>query len=389
MRQVIHVDKPTVQDVFHRFYPRYLEHYSPSSQQSKVAHCIINCKTGAYGTNVSICEDCGQLEVHYNSCRNRCCPMCQALPKEKWIDKRREDVLDAPYFHVVFTVPQELNPIIYSNQQLLYDALYHSVSATINELTADNKHLGAKVGYICVLHTWGSEMNYHPHIHVILLGGGLSAKNEWRDRGEEFFLPVKVLSKVFRGKYMDELKSLYKDNKLVFHGSSEKYRNSYNFKEFLNTCYEKDWVPHCKKTFNGAQSVINYLGKYTHRIAISNHRIIRMDEDTVTYYVKDYREQGKWKELTISGIEFVRRFLMHVPPKRFVRIRHYGLLCTRSKNKNLTLCRNLLGCKKYISILKDMESPQIIETLYGIKISVCKCCGGHLGKPHLHIPLRI
>ena len=389
MRQVIHVDKPTVQDVFHRFYPRYLEHYSPSSQQSKVAHCIINCKTGAYGTNVSICEDCGQLEVHYNSCRNRCCPMCQALPKEKWIDKRREDVLDAPYFHVVFTVPQELNPIIYSNQQLLYDALYHSVSATINELTADNKHLGAKVGYICVLHTWGSEMNYHPHIHVILLGGGLSAKNEWRDRGEEFFLPVKVLSKVFRGKYMDELKSLYKDNKLVFHGSSEKYRNSYNFKELLNTCYEKDWVPHCKKTFNGAQSVINYLGKYTHRIAISNHRIIRMDEDTVTYYVKDYREQGKWKELTISGIEFVRRFLMHVPPKRFVRIRHYGLLCTRSKNKNLTLCRNLLGCKKYISILKDMESPQIIETLYGIKISVCKCCGGHLGKPHLHIPLRI
>ena len=383
------MDKPTVQNVFHRFYPRYLEHYSPSSQQSKVAHCIINCKTGAYGTNVSICEDCGQLEVHYNSCRNRCCPMCQALPKEKWIDKRREDVLDAPYFHVVFTVPQELNPIIYSNQQLLYDALYHSVSATINELTADNKHLGAKVGYICVLHTWGSEMNYHPHIHVILLGGGLSAKNEWRDKGEEFFLPVKVLSKVFRGKYMNELKSLYKDNKLVFHGSSEKYRNSYNFKELLNTCYEKDWVPHCKKTFNGAQSVINYLGKYTHRIAISNHRIIRMDEYTVTYYVKDYREQGKWKELTISGIEFVRRFLMHVPPKRFVRIRHYGLLCTRSKNKNLTLCRNLLGCKKYISILKDMESPQIIETLYGIKISVCKCCGGHLGKPQQHMPLRI
>ena len=315
--------------------------------------------------------------------------MCQALPKEKWIDKRREDVLDAPYFHVVFTVPQELNPLIYSNQQLLYDALYHAVSATINELTADNKYLGAKVGYICVLHTWGSEMNYHPHIHVILLGGGLSAKNQWRDKGEEFFLPVKVLSKVFRGKYMAELKSLYKDNKLEFHGSSEKYRNSYTFKELLDNCYNKDWVPHCKKTFNGAQSVINYLGKYTHRIAISNHRIIRMDEDTVTYYVKDYREEGKWKELTIPGVEFVRRFLMHVPPKRFVRIRHYGLLCTRSKNKHLTLCRNLLGCKKYISILKNMETPQILETLYGIKISVCKCCGGHLGKPQQRMRLRI
>lgn len=304
---------PTVQDIFLRFYPEYLDKYTPSPQQSKVANCIINCKTGAYGANVSMCEDCGHLQIHYNSCRNRCCPMCQALPKEMWIDKRREDVLDAPYFHVVFTVPQELNSLIYSNQQLLYDAMYHSVSATINELTEDTKHLGAKVGYICVLHTWGSEMNYHPHIHVILLGGGLTSNNQWRDKGEEFFLPVKVLSKLFRGKYLDELKNLWEEKKLLFHGSSEKYRNHYVFKELLDLCYDKDWVPHCKKTFNGAQSVINYLGKYTHRIAISNHRIIRMDEDTVTYYVKDYREEGSWKEFTISGVEFIRRFLMHVP----------------------------------------------------------------------------
>ena len=381
--------KPTIQDIFLRFYPRYLEKYTPSPEQSKVANCIINCKTGAYGANVSICQDCGHLQIHYNSCRNRCCPMCQALPKEKWMDKRREDVLEAPYFHVVFTVPQELNPLIYSNQQLLYDAMYHCVSETINELTADTKHLGAKVGYICVLHTWGSEMNYHPHIHVILLGGGLTAKNQWRDKGDEFFLPVKVMSKLFRGKYMDELKSLYEEKRLQFHGSSEKYRNRYAFKELLNLCYDKDWVPHCKKTFNGAQSVINYLGKYTHRIAISNHRIIRMNEDSVTYSVKDYREEGKWKECTISGIEFIRRFLMHVPPKRFVRIRHYGLLCTRSKAKHLALCRNLLGCKQYLSRLKDMETPQILEVLYGIKVTVCKCCGGHLGKPRQRIPLRI
>ena len=188
---------------------------------------------------------------------------------------------------------------------------------------------------------------------------------------------------------MDELKTLWEDNKLEFHGTSEKYRNHFTFKELLDTCYNKEWIPHCKKTFNGAQSVINYLGKYTHRIAISNHRIICMDETTVTYYVKDYREEGNWKELTISGIEFIRRFLMHVPPKRFVRIRHYGLLCTRSKNKHLTLCRNLLGCKQYLSRMKDMETPQIHETLYGIKITVCKCCGGHLGKPQQRIPLRI
>ena len=380
---------PTVQDIFLRFYPEYLDKYTPSPQQSKVANCIINCKTGAYGANVSMCEDCGHLQIHYNSCRNRCCPMCQALPKEMWIDKRREDVLDAPYFHVIFTVPQELNSLIYSNQQLLYDAMYHSVSATINELTEDTKHLGAKVGYICVLHTWGSEMNYHPHIHVILLGGGLTSNNQWRDKGEEFFLPVKVLSKLFRGKYLDELKNLWEEKKLLFHGSSEKYRNHYVFKELLDLCYDKDWVPHCKKTFNGAQSVINYLGKYTHRIAISNHRIIRMDEDTVTYYVKDYREEGNWTEFTISGVEFIRRFLMHVPPKRFVRIRHYGLLCTRTKTRHLTLCRNLLGCKQYLSRLKDLDTPQMLETLYGIKVTICKRCGGHLGKPQQRIPLRI
>ena len=383
------MSKPTVQDIFLQFYPEYLDKYTPSATQAKVANCIMNCKTGAYGANVSICEDCGHLQIHYNSCRNRCCPMCQALPKEKWMDKRREDVLDAPYFHVVFTVPQELNPLIYSNQKLLYDALYQSVSATINELTLDTKHLGAKVGYICVLHTWGSEMNYHPHIHVILLGGGLTAKRQWRDKGDEFFLPIKVISKLFRGKYLSRLKELWEQSELCFYETSEKYRNHYAFKELLDICYAKEWIPHCKKTFNGAGSVINYLGKYTHRIAISNHRIICMDERTVTFYVKDYKEDGKWKENTISGVEFIRRFLMHVPPRRFVRIRHYGLLCTRSKNKHLTLCRNLLGCKKYLSKLKDMKTPEILETLYGIKITVCRCCGGHLGKPQLRLPLRI
>ena len=383
------MSKPTVQDIFLQFYPEYLDRYTPSATQAKVANCIMNCKTGAYGANVSICEDCGHLQIHYNSCRNRCCPMCQALPKEKWMDKRREDVLDSPYFHMVFTVPQELNPLIYSNQKRLYDALYQSVSATINELTLDAKHLGAKVGYICVLHTWGSKMNYHPHVHVILLGGGLTSKKQWCDKGKEFFLPIKVLSKLFRGKYLSRLKELWEQNELCFYGTSSKYRNHYAFKELLDMCYSKEWIPHCKKTFNGAGSVINYLGKYTHRIAISNHRIICMDECTVTFYVKDYKEDSKWKEHTISGVEFIRRFLMHVPPRRFVRIRHYGLLCTRSKNKHLTLCRNLLGCKKYLSKLKDMETPEILETLYGIKITVCRCCGGHLGKPQLRLPLRI
>ena len=314
--------------------------------------------------------------------------MCQAIPKELWMDARREDVLDAPYYHLVFTVPDVLNPVILSNQKLLYDALYHAASTTISGLTADPKYLGAKVGYICILHTWGSEMNFHPHIHTILLGGGLTTENRWKDNGNDFFLPIRVISKVFRGKYLEELKLLWKEEKLQFYGSSEKYRNRYVFQELLDTCHALEWIPYCKKTFNGAQSVINYLGKYTHRIAISNYRIISMDEKTVTFSVKDYHNEGKRKKLTLSGTEFIRRFLMHVPPKRFVRIRHYGLLCSRTKNKNLTLCRNLLGCQKYLSKLREMEMPEILEHLYGIKICVCKVCGGHLGKPQKRLPLR-
>ena len=207
-------------------------------------------------------------------------------------------------------------------------------------------------------------------LHTILLGGGLTPKNKWKDNGTEFFLPIQIISKVFRGKYMEELKNLWQTGQLKFHGTAEKYRNHYAFKELLDACYAAEWIPYCKKTFNGAQSVIDYLGKYTHRIAISNHRIIRMDEETVTFSVKDYRNKGQWKELTLSGIEFIRRFLMHVPPKRFVRIRHYGLLCSRSKSKKLTLCRNLLGCRKYISKLRDKGMPEILKQLYGINVCV-------------------
>ena len=275
----------------------------------------------------------------------------------------------------------EVNSIIYSNQKLLYDALYHAASATLNELSKDAKYLGADIGYICILHTWGSAMNYHPHIHTIVLGGGLDDENKWKETGGNFFLPYGVISKVFRGKYLDELKSLWNDSKLKFHGTAEKYQNSYRFKELLDKCYEKNWVTYCKETFNGAQSVINYLGKYTHRIAISNHRIKSMTDTTVTYAVKDYKNEGCWKEKTISGEEFIRRFMMHVPPKRFVRIRHYGLLSCRNKRKKITLCRNLLGCKKYISTLKNLNAVEMIKVLYHIDVCKCSSCGGNMVSP--------
>ena len=275
----------------------------------------------------------------------------------------------------------EVNSIIYSNQKLLYDALYHAASATLNELSKDATYLGADIGYICILHTWGSAMNYHPHIHTIVLGGGLDDENKWKETGGNFFLPYGVISKVFRGKYLDELKSLWNDSKLKFHGTAEKYQNSYRFKELLDKCYEKNWVTYCKETFNGAQSVINYLGKYTHRIAISNQRIKSMTDTTVTYAIKDYKNEGCWKEKTISGEEFIHRFMMHVPPKRFVRIRHYGLLSCRNKRKKITHCRNLLGCKKYISTLKNLNAVEMIKVLYNIDVCKCSSCGGNMVSP--------
>ena len=293
----------TIQDVFNRFYPDYEKTHELSAAQQKAVYHIMNCKTGAFGVNVSVCEDCGCISVHYNSCRDRCCPMCQEFPREKWVDARREDILDAPYFHVVFTVPEELNPVIYSNQKLLYKALYHAASDTLSELARDKKYLGADIGYICILHTWGSAMNFHPHIHTIVLGGGLDAKNHWKDNGEDFFLPVKVLSRVFRGKYLAGLKQLWADGKLEFYGTAEPYKNHYAFKQLLDACYAKEWIPYCKKPFRGAESVIKYLGKYTHRIAISNYRIKGMTDSTVTFAVKDYKNHGQWKELTLSGEE--------------------------------------------------------------------------------------
>ncbi|MBR7075356.1 MAG: IS91 family transposase [Lachnospiraceae bacterium] len=372
----------TIQDVFHRFYSDYEMKHALSASQRKAAYHIMNCKTGAFGINISVCEDCGCISVHYNSCRDRCCPMCQEFPKEKWVDARREDVLDAPYFHVVFTVPEELYPVIYSNQKLLYDALYHAASGTLQEPASDSRYLGADIGYICILHTWGSEMNFHPHIHAIVLGGGLDPGNHWKDNGEDFFLPVRVISRLFRGKYLAELKQLWKDGRLEFHGSAELYRNYYAFKELLDCCYSKEWISYCKKPFDGAGSVIRYLGKYTHRIAISNYRIKSMTDSTVTFTAKDYKNQGQWKEVTISGEEFIRRFLMHVPPKRFVRIRHYGLLSSRNKSRKISLCRNLLGCKKYLSRLKDLDAPAIIRILYNKDVCKCASCGGRIMRLH-------
>lgn len=364
----------TIQDVFEQFLPMVADR-SFSDEQFRTIQCIRSCRTAEMGAHVSECESCHSKFIHYNSCKNRHCPMCQAMEVDEWIDLRREDVLDAPYFHTVFTVPGLLYPLIYANQKLLYDALYHAANRTLTELSKDTKHFGAKIGYICILHTWGSKLNYHPHIHTIVLGGGLDDKNRWKDKGEKFFLPVKVMSAVFKRYYLDELKCLHESEKLSYTGGAQDLRNQYEFKSLLDKLYAMDWVVYSKRTFKGAQEVFKYLGKYTHRIAISNNRILSMDSENVTFSAKDYRIDGKYRPMTITGEKFVSRFLLHILPKGFVRIRYYGLLACRCKAQKITLCRNLLGCQQYISNLKGKTVAEKIKILYNRDICKCSKCG--------------
>ena len=379
----------TVRDIFARFYSGYLDKYTPSFAQAKTANHILNCKTGAYGSNISKCGNCGQVKYHHNSCRDRNCPMCQGFLKDKWVDAQKDYLLDAPYYHVVFTLPHELNAVVLNNQKELYSLLFTAAADTLSELSCDRKYLGARPGFISVLHTWGSDMSYHPHLHIIVLGGGLTADGSWYAKDDGFFLPVKAVSRLFKGKFMGGLKELCKNGLLAFHGTAGKYRNRYVFRELVNLCYKKEWVPYCKKAFQNAMAVIGYLGRYTHRIAMGNSRIISIDGENVTFRVKDYRNDGRPATRTIPGIEFIRRFLLHVPPKGFVRIRHYGLLSSRCKKEKIVLCRNLIGCRKYISTLKGLNGAGIIKILFGRDVHKCPSCGDSLIEMTQAVPVLV
>ena len=272
--QVLIMDRYKIRQVFEASYEAFsARNRFLSDTQSKAAHAILNCKSGKLGFNMSRCSDCGHLEVHNNSCRNRSCPNCQAVLKEVWVDKRRAEVIDSPYFHVVFTLPHELNPLIYGNQKLLYGLLHSCCAETLLELSADKKWLGATPGIIQVLHTWNQELNYHVHMHCIVSGGGLTKDGKIRKSPRHFFIPTAVLRDKFKGKYMARLSSLYADGALNFSSACEELRNSYHWKEWKNSLYEKDWCPYIKETFNGFGNAMEYLGRYTHKIAISNSRI--------------------------------------------------------------------------------------------------------------------
>lgn len=365
----------SIQQIFKFSYARFSEAHYQSPVQLKAAFALLDCKTGSLGVNICKCSDCGHVEYHNNSCRNRNCPNCQAVLKEIWVDKRRAEVIDAPYFHVVFTLPHELNPLLYSNQKLLYGIFHRCCAETLLELSKDKKYLGATPGIIQVLHTWNQELNYHVHMHCIISGGGLTSDQKIRRAKGKFFIPVYVLRDKFKGKFLDCLNSIYNKNVLAFSKSCNDLRNSYSWNDFRDSLYKKDWCPFIKETFNGFGNAIEYLGRYTHKIAISNSRILNVTDHEVTFSSRGIKPGDPKRQIILSHEEFIRRFLMHVLPHGFQKIRYYGFLNNRKKTENLKLIFKLQGYQKFKSRYTGMTMAELIKAVWNKDICICPECG--------------
>jgi hypothetical protein len=341
------MNRPPVEvaDILRAQGKRFLDRYRSSFgfQQLKAFRAIQNCRTAALGGHLDACPQCGYQAISYNSCRNRHCPKCQAQARERWRAARERELLSTSYFHVVFTVPHELNLLAQHNPRLFYHLLFTASAATLLEVAADPKHLGAKIGILSILHTWGQNLLAHPHIHGVIPAGGISPdRTRWVHPRYPFFLPVKVLSRVFRGKFIAGLKRLYRRKQLRCAGPSAVLAEEKPFRELLRRLHRQDWVVYAKPAFGGPRQVLRYLGRYTHRVAISNHRLLSFDGERVTFRWKDYAHGGKQRQMTLTGTEFLRRFFLHVLPKGFVRIRHFGFLANRFRVSRLKLCRQLL-----------------------------------------------
>lgn len=347
-----------------------------SDLQKKASRAIIGCRTGKFGANVSVCSECGYLQIRNNSCKNRNCPNCQAVNKEIWVDRRKSEVIDAPYFHVVFTLPHELNPLLYCNQSRLYGLLHKCSAETLLELSADRKYLGATPGIIQVLHTWNQEMKYHVHMHCIVSGEGLTPDHRIKKSKGSFFIPVYVLRDKFKGKFMSHLKQMHADSMLYFSKACRAFSGPDDWTKFCSYLYDIDWCPYIKETFNGFGNAIEYLGRYANKIAISNSRIESFSETETTFTARALKPGGERRKITISNTEFIRRYLMHVLPKGFQKIRYYGFLNNRMKSRNLELIFRLQGHQKYRSIITGMSMPQIMKKLFNKDICRCPACGG-------------
>lgn len=314
--------------------------------QLKVMSAIEQCRTAALGGHLARCESCQHTEIAYNSCRNRHCPKCQGGAAKRWLLDRQRDLLPVEYYHVVFTLPAPIGEVAFQNKTVVYNILFKAASETLLTLAADTKHLGARIGLTAVLHTWGSALTHHPHVHCIVPGGGLSPDGQrWLACRRGFFLPVRVLSRLFRRLFLDKLTQAHRDGKLRFFGRLKALHDVSAFAGFLTSCKKVEWVVYAKAPFAGPDAVLAYLSRYTHRVAIANSRLLSVDERGVSFRYKDYRANGRerYKTMTLQAEEFIRRFLIHVLPKSLHRIRHYGLLANGTRRNNLELARQLLN----------------------------------------------
>jgi hypothetical protein len=371
-----------VANILRKGMPKYSEQFGPlPGKTSKVVHALQVCRTEALGAHSYKCDSCEYEKHAFNSCRDRHCPKCQGFARIKWVQNRLDELLPVGYFHVVFTVPSELNPFALRNKKAFYDILQRSVADTLLELAADPKYLGAETGFISVLHTWGQNMMDHPHIHCIVPRGGIKKGKKWIKGKGEFLFPFKVMSRLFKGKFMSAFKKGIKAGDIRFHGSLKQYADYSLWQQLVNRVYEKEWVVYCKPPFANEKQVIKYLGGYTHRIAISNHRILNVTDETVTFKWKSYADNNQVKNMTLSLTEFIRRFLMHVLPNGYKRIRYYGFLANRKRKKSLDLCFSLLGKaqKQAQSLCEKTVITDLIKSLFNLDITLCPKCGqGHL-----------
>jgi hypothetical protein len=364
-----------VADIFRAHGPAYRQVRAGhlSLGQKKVMSAIEQCRSAALGGHVLRCDGCGQVEIAYNSCRNRHCPKCQASAAHRWLEARQAELLPVEYYHVVFTLPAPISEIAYTNKTILYGLLFDVAADTLRTIAADGKHLGAQIGVTLVLHTWGSALTHHPHVHGIIPGGGLSPDGQrWIACRPGFFLPVRVLSRLFRRRFLEALENAHRCGKLQFFGEHLALTDAGAFADWLAPLRKQEWVVYAKRPFAGPQAVLAYLSRYTHRVAISNSRLLMMDERGVTFRWKDYRAKGRTrhKTMTLDVHEFMRRFLMHVLPHGFHRIRHYGIIANAGRKKNLAKARELLG------VIADLPRPEVAGmTVTTRPTFVCPHCG--------------
>ena len=334
-----------VADVFRQIGPAYRQEHADalSRGQLRVMRDIERCRTAELGGHVEQCDACGHQRISFNSCRDRHCPKCQSLTRAQWLEDRQAELLPVEYFHVVFTVPQEIAAIAYQNKALVYDILFRATAETLRTIAADPKHLGAEIGFIAILHTWGQNLMHHPHLHCVVPGGGISPDGEqWVSCRPGFFLPVRVLSRLFRRLFLEHLRRAFDDGALHFFNALAHLQGAGPFAAYLAPVASAEWVVYAKPPFGGPQQVLAYLGRYTHRVAIANSRLLSLDNGEVAFDWKDYRHESKHKVMRLDADEFVRRFLLHVLPTGFQRIRHYGLLANRYRQAKLARCRQLL-----------------------------------------------